>query len=112
MQEVEAPNAAEFAVSKVGTPQRWAVVGGGMLGLTLAHRLADLGLEITIFETAPELGGLASPWRLGDLTWDRHYHVTLLSDTYLRQVLDELGLEKQMKCVETKTGFYPFHLLF
>ncbi len=55
-----------------------------MLGMTLAHRLARAGHEVTLFEAADELGGLASPWTLGDVVWDRHYHVTLLSDPYLR----------------------------
>ncbi len=49
---------------------------------------------------------MASAWKLGDVTWDRHYHVTLLSDTRLRALLDEIGLEKEMKWVETKTGFF------
>src|SRR6202012_5380749 len=37
---------------------------------------------------------------------DRHYHVTLLSDTALRGLLQELELEDQIRWVETKTGFY------
>jgi protoporphyrinogen oxidase len=86
--------------------ERWAVVGGGFLGMTLAHRLARHGKKVTLFESADHLGGLASAWSLGDVVWDRHYHVTLLSDMYLRSLLDELGLEKDMKWVETRTGFY------
>ncbi|MDT4966999.1 MAG: hypothetical protein QOJ64_1736 [Acidobacteriota bacterium] len=74
--------------------------------MTLAHKLAQEGKEVTIFEGAPQLGGLASPWELGDVVWDRHYHVTLLSDTTLRGLLAELGLEKEMQWVETRTGFY------
>jgi cation diffusion facilitator CzcD-associated flavoprotein CzcO len=38
---------------------RWAVVGGGMLGLTLAHRLQQAGQQVTLLEAAPEVGGLA-----------------------------------------------------
>ena len=38
--------------------------------------------------------------------WDRHYHVTLLSDKHLRSLLVELGLESDMEWVETRTGFY------
>lgn len=88
------------------TPQHWAIIGGGMLGMTLAHRLAKSGVRVTLCEAAPSLGGLASAWKLGDVVWDRHYHVTLLSDTCLRELLDEIGLEKEMNWVETKTGFY------
>jgi protoporphyrinogen oxidase len=88
------------------TGQRWGIVGGGMLGMTLAHRLAQAGQQVTLLEAAPYLGGLASAWSLGDVVWDRHYHVTLLSDSRLRALLGELGLEKDMRWVETKTGFY------
>jgi protoporphyrinogen oxidase len=88
------------------TPQNWAIVGGGMLGMTLAYRLAQQGQQVTLFEVASELGGLASAWQLDDVTWDRHYHVTLLSDLTLRSLLRELNLEQDMEWVETKTGVY------
>lgn len=86
--------------------QRWAVIGGGLLGMTLAHRLAERGEKVTLFEGADHLGGLASAWQLGDVVWDRHYHVTLLSDTALRALLAEMELEKEIEWVETRTGFY------
>ena len=88
------------------TAQHWGIVGGGMLGMTLALRLSEAGHQVTILESAPNCGGLASPWRLGDITWDRHYHVTLLSDLALRKLLNELGLTDEMKWVTTRTGFY------
>src|SRR5437868_13585373 len=77
-----------------------------MLGMTLALRLAQRGHRVTLFEGAQQLGGLASAWKLGDIVWDRHYHVTLLSDSVLRDLLKELGLEAEMQWVQTKTGFY------
>jgi len=92
--------------------QRWAVVGGGLLGMTLAHRLAQHGLQVTLIEKADHLGGLASAWRLGDVVWDRHYHVTLLSDRYLRSLLAELGLEQEIRWVRTRTGFYTEGALY
>lgn len=88
------------------TGGRVAVVGGGLLGLTLALRLAQRGRRVTLFEAADHLGGLADAWRLGDVTWDRHYHVTLLSDAHLRGLLSELDLEREIRWVETRTGFY------
>ena len=87
-------------------PCRWGIVGGGMLGLALAARLAARGQQVTVLEGAREIGGLAGAWQLGDVTWDRHYHVTLLSDARLRSLLADLGLEDQMRWVETRTGFY------
>ena len=69
------------------TTKRWCVVGGGLLGLTVAHRLAQAGQQVTVLEAAPELGGLASAWQVGDVTWDRYYHVVMLSDAHLRGLL-------------------------
>jgi protoporphyrinogen oxidase len=88
------------------TNEHWAVVGGGILGMTLAHRLAQQGQRVTLFEAAKHMGGLASAWTLGEVIWDRHYHVTLLSDSYTRSLLTELGLESDMRWVQTRTGFY------
>ena len=90
----------------MNAPRRRGIVGGGMLGLTLAHRFAQHGDDVTVFEAAPFLGGLASAWSLGDVVWDRHYHVSLLSDANLRSLLSELGLEQDMDWVETRTGCY------
>src|SRR6185503_20982826 len=85
--------------------EHFGIVGGGMLGLTLALRLAQRGYRVTVLEAADHLGGLADAWRLGDITWDRHYHVTLLSDSYLRTILKELDLDEQMQWSQTRTGF-------
>ncbi len=82
----------------------WAVIGGGVLGMTLALRLRRDGHEVTLIEGAKELGGLASTWQIGDVHWDRHYHVTLFSDLHLRSLLDELDLTHKIRWAETKTG--------
>ncbi len=84
----------------------WGVVGGGMLGMTLAHRLRRQGHEVTLLEAGSGLGGLASAWSIGDVVWDRHYHVILLSDIHLRGLLGELGLETELRWTLAKTGFY------
>jgi protoporphyrinogen oxidase len=85
---------------------RWAILGGGILGMTLALRLRQAGQEVSLLEAAGELGGLAAAWQLGDITWDRHYHVTLLSDTHLRKLLTELDLEQEIEWRVTRTGFF------
>ena len=94
-----APEAAEV-------PRRWAVVGGGMLGLTLALRLNQAGQSVTVFEAAPSFGGLASAWRVGDVVWDRYYHVIMQTDARLRSLLTELGLEREIRWKVTRTNFY------
>ncbi len=99
-------------MSQSATPERWGIVGGGILGMTLAHRLRQEGKHVTLLEAAEQLGGLASAWQLGDIVWDRHYHVTLLSDGALRQLLTELELEEEMQWRETRTGFYTNDTLY
>jgi protoporphyrinogen oxidase/peptidoglycan/xylan/chitin deacetylase (PgdA/CDA1 family) len=83
-----------------------AVVGGGILGMTLALRLAQRGFKVTLIEAASRTGGLACPCEIGSYTWDQFYHVILLSDSSLRGLLGELGLEEHVHWGETRTGFY------
>ena len=86
---------------------RCAVVGAGVLGMSMAERLARGGHDVTLFEASDVLGGLASPWELGDVTWDRHYHVTLLSDARTRAMYEAAGIpDDRIEWVETKTGYY------
>ncbi len=93
-------------------PQHWTILGAGMLGMTLALRLAQAGKKVTLVEAAPTLGGLTSAWKLGDIVWDRYYHVTLLSDSLLRELLTELALEQEIEWHTTKTNFYSGKALY
>ncbi len=94
-----------MSVATIERP-RWAIVGGGMLGLTLAYRMAKQGHDISLFEAAPTLGGLTSGWSLGEATWEKYYHVILMSDLRLRHLLEEVDLADDLKWAETRTGFY------
>ena len=86
--------------------EKFGIVGGGIMGMTLALRLAQQGKKVTLFESATELGGLVSSWKMNDVEWDKFYHVILLSDFGTRNILKEIGLEDKIEWVETKTGFY------
>ena len=83
-----------------------AIVGGGVLGMYLAWRLAERGYCTTIYESAPATGGLASAMSIGETTWDRFYHVILMSDRHLVDMLQKLDLESELEWGITKTGFY------
>jgi len=85
---------------------RWAVVGGGMMGLATALRLANLDQQVVLLEASPSIGGLASSWKLGDVEWDKFYHVITLSDSRLRSLLAEFDLDSQIEWVQTRSGFY------
>jgi len=84
----------------------WAIIGGGIMGMTLALRLSQKGQKVTIYESAERAGGLASSWEMNGVVWDKFYHVILMSDLNTRKILSEIGLEDDLRWVETKTGFY------
>lgn len=84
----------------------WGIIGAGMLGMTLALRLSQKGYKVTVFESEDKAGGLTSSWQMNEVTWDKFYHVVLMSDLNTRKILKEIGLENELRWVETKTGFY------
>jgi protoporphyrinogen oxidase len=84
----------------------WGIIGGGMLGMTLALRLSQQGYKVTIFESDNTPGGLTRSWEIDGVKWDLFYHVILMSDLNTRRIIGEIGLEKKFNWVETKTGFY------
>jgi protoporphyrinogen oxidase len=84
-----------------------AVLGGGIMGLSLGYYLSQQGVPVEIFEASPVLGGLAGPLMLDDGTAvDRFYHAILSSDSHLIQLFYELGIADQFRTRETKMGFY------
>ncbi len=83
-----------------------AIVGAGVLGLTLAHRLSSLGTRVEVIEAAPELGGLAATHDYGPFHWDRFYHVILPTDGHLVGLVRELGLEGELRWRKTLTGYH------
>jgi protoporphyrinogen oxidase len=73
---------------------RIAVLGGGALGLTLAHRLALAGRPVVVMERESEAGGLAAGFLVGDSSvyLEKFYHHLFRSDTAAIALINELGL--------------------
>jgi protoporphyrinogen oxidase len=82
------------------------IVGGGVLGMYLALRLRKQGARVTLLEAGTRTGGLAVADPIGEYSWDRFYHVILLSDSNTHALLKELGLDGRMRWGVTRTGFY------
>jgi len=74
--------------------------------MTLALRLAEKGHGVTILEASSKPGGLTSSITYNGIVWDRFYHVILMSDLHTRKIIKEIGLEEELRWVETKTGFF------
>lgn len=84
-----------------------AIIGGGIMGITLGYYLSCHGIEVEIFEASPTLGGLAGPIILEDGTAvDRFYHAILSSDLNLRGLCEELGISDLLRYKETRMGFF------
>jgi protoporphyrinogen oxidase len=82
------------------------VIGGGIMGIDIARRLCREGYDVSLMEGSSEIGGLASPSRFGDYTWDKFYHVILPDDIFTLNMIKDLGLENELRWNETKTGFF------
>ena len=85
---------------------RFAVVGAGMLGLTLAWKLRREGHDVDVIEAAPTVGGLVCPQDFGEFVWDRYYHCILPHDSHLLSLLAELGLSNDLRWTRTGTGYF------
>ncbi|ARF58606.1 hydroxysqualene dehydroxylase HpnE [Streptomyces gilvosporeus] len=70
------------------------VIGGGLAGTTAALALADAGLDVTLVEGRPRLGGLVFSFRresaAGELTVDNGQHVYLRCCTAYRSFLERI----------------------
>jgi squalene-associated FAD-dependent desaturase len=74
------------------------VIGGGLAGLASAVALADAGLEITLLEKRPHLGGRATSYSLPDGSEvDNCQHVTLGCCTNLADFYRRAGAEGKIK---------------
>ncbi len=82
------------------------IVGGGIMGLSLAYFLTKAGARVQVFEASDNLGGLAGPIYLDGAAIDRFYHAILSSDGHLRSLCEEIGIADRLRFRETKMGFY------
>ncbi len=86
--------------------EKIGIVGGGILGLTLAVHLSDRGFRVTVIEAEDRVGGILIPIEIGNYLWDRFYHVILNSDESLLGFLERLELHRAIEWGPAKTGFY------
>ena len=94
-------------MTAAATQPNVGIVGGGLLGLTVAYRLACAGTAVTVYERDGVLGGLAAASDLDGIPVDRYYHVTLPTDDRIIGLAGELGLgEEQFRFRRIGSGFY------
>ncbi|QCX01650.1 NAD(P)/FAD-dependent oxidoreductase [Aggregatimonas sangjinii] len=85
---------------------RIAIIGGGFMGVVLAHEISKNDAKATIFERDSQLGGLTTYQDYGDFVWDKFYHVITPTDQELVELLQEVGLDKKLHWRRSLTGYY------
>lgn len=94
------------------TQRSVGIVGGGLLGMTAALRLAQNGIRVSLFERSRDLGGLAASVDFAGRPVDRFYHVILPDDHRVLGLAAELGLGDEFRFRPTRVGCFGDGKLF
>ena len=75
-----------------------AIIGAGYGGMSAAWDLQKVGHDVTIFESAEYVGGLASGFKEPHWDWsvEKFYHHWFQSDDSMLGIIRELGLEEKV----------------
>jgi protoporphyrinogen oxidase len=93
-----------------------AIIGAGYAGMSAAYDLRNAGHEVTIYESAKYVGGLASGFKEPHWEWsvEKFYHHWFQSDNHMLGLIKELGLDdkvifpRPLTVMLYKDKFYPF----
>ncbi|MFU8771017.1 MAG: NAD(P)/FAD-dependent oxidoreductase [Anaerolineales bacterium] len=93
-----------------------AIIGAGIGGLSAAYDLQRAGCQVSIYEAADSVGGLASGFKEPHWDWsvEKYYHHWFASDKHILGLIEELGWQEQVIFPRPLTvmyhqgRFYPF----
>ncbi|HET6847022.1 MAG TPA: NAD(P)/FAD-dependent oxidoreductase [Anaerolineales bacterium] len=93
-----------------------AIIGAGFGGMAAAYDLRKAGHEVTIFEAADHVGGLASGFKAPGWKWtvEKFYHHWFQSDQWMLGFIRELGWQDKVRFPRPftvllhKGKWYPF----
>jgi len=88
----------------VASPERVAVVGGGLAGIGAASLLGERGFKVTLFERNHYLGGKAGCWDVpfddGNITKvDHGFHAFFRHYYNLRSFMEKIGAAEHLKSI-------------
>ena len=97
-----------------------AIIGAGYGGMAAAYDLKKAGHDVTIFESADYVGGLASGFKEPHWNWsvEKFYHHWFQSDSEMLGLIRELGWEDKVRFPRPQTvmlyknKWYPFDSIF
>ena len=82
------------------------VIGAGIMGLAAALQAAKRGHDVAVYEAAPQAGGMAAHFMLGDISTERFYHFLCKTDQPVFDLLAELGIADTLCWADTSMGYY------
>lgn len=93
-----------------------AIIGAGFGGMAAAYDLVKAGHQVTIYEAANQVGGLAAGFKQPNWDWwvEKFYHHWFASDKYILGLIEELGwsdrvlFPRPFTVVYHEGKFYPF----
>lgn len=83
-----------------------AIIGAGPMGLAVAYQLLQEGVKPVVFEADDRVGGMSAVFDFGGVAIERYYHFHCTSDEAFFDLLQELGLDKEMRWKSTKMGYW------
>jgi protoporphyrinogen oxidase len=97
-----------------------AIIGAGFGGMAAAYDLRKAGHEVTVFESAEYVGGLASGFKEPHWDWsvEKFYHHWFQTDRHMLGLIDELGwrakviFPRPLTVMYHEGRFYPFDSIF
>jgi protoporphyrinogen oxidase len=88
------------------------IVGAGFTGLSAAYELALRGVRALVLEQEASVGGLASGFRVGDVTLEKFYHHWFTNDRHIQDLVREIGEDHNVVYRPTRTGMYYANNIF
>src|SRR5215207_5293686 len=87
---------------------RIAIIGAGFGGMAAAYDLKNAGHEVTIYESADYVGGLAAGFKEPYWNWsvEKFYHHWFQSDHEMLGLIKELGWEEKVLFPRPLTVMY------
>ena len=83
------------------------IVGAGFTGLVAGFALSKKGFKVHIIESTDSAGGLAGTFNFSDgVKVEKFYHHWFVNDLYVPELIKELGMEKDLLTLPTRTGMY------
>ena len=82
------------------------IIGAGAAGLAAAFDLTQKGHDVTVYESAPFVGGQASTIPVGGSSLERGYHHLFTNDEAILDLMEDLDIYDHMKWYPSKVGTY------